>query len=800
MIRRVGFLLIGILVSMLVGMRGALGDGLIVISDPHVEVVRGHFTFAPLEVTYHHVTCAIHDQVATTSVEQEFYNPNGQRLEGDYIFPVPADARIDKFAMDIDGEMVKAELLPAEKARGIYEDIVRRMKDPALLEYAGRAMFKVHVFPIEPNGRKKITIKYTELLKQVNGVLDYHYTLNTEKYSSRPLKNLSLKVVVEEKEPITTIYSPTHSVEVKREGEKRAVVGYEASNVRPDRDFHLYIGRKQTAVGVTVMTYRPDSEKPGYFVLMAAPTVEAEGAGAKGMPKDVVFVMDTSGSMAGKKIEQARGALKYCVETLNAGDRFDVVRFSTEAEPLFDGLKDATEENKKKAVEFAGKMEASGGTAIEEALKKALEERGGSEKGRLFLLVFMTDGEPTVGETDPEAIVRHVVGTMKEGEGMPRVFTFGVGNDVNTKLLDQLAEKTRGYSQYVLPEENLEVAMSNFWGKVQDPVLAGLSVESGGDVRLEKMYPKALPDLFKGDQVVAFGTYTGHGKTAVTLSGNVNGEKKTFVEDVDFAEETGEENDWIGKLWATRRIGYLLEELRQHGENGEVKGEIAELAREWGVVTPYTAMLIVEDEKKRQVPVAMQSLREMTVDRAVMNSASVAPASVAAGRATGGQAVKDSVNVAGYKAAENLSAASDAAAQTERRYQFEGQAGGALARAANAPVPVTAEQKVALNLGTEEVNGWQAGTGGDARGYRVVTSYAQQTRVVNGRAFFLNGNQWTDARVQGEKGKHVKVVFNSDAYFDLLKGHPEAAQYLALGSNVTVEVGGVVYDVVEEGK
>ncbi len=450
-------------------------------------------------------------------------------------------------------------------------------------------------------------------------------------------------------------------------------------------------------------------------------------------------------------------------------------------------------------MDFAGKLEAAGGTAIDEAMKKALEERAGSEKGRLFLVVFMTDGEPTVGEQDPEVIVSHVAGSAKDGEGVPRVFTFGVGNDVNTKLLDQLAEKTRGYSQYVLPEENLEVAMSNFWWKVQDPVLAGLSVESGEKVRLEKTYPRGLPDLFKGDQLVAFGTYTGSGTTAVTLSGNVNGEKRVFAEDVEFAAKTdGEVNDWIGKLWATRRIGYLLDELRQHGENGEVKGEIAELARKWGVVTPYTAMLIVEDEKKRNVPVAMQSLREMTNDAPVMSSASLAPASVAAQTATGGQAVKDSLNVSSYKAVDNLSATTDAAEQTGRRYQFEGQTRGALGRAEAAAPPMPAEQRVALNLGTASANGWQAGGGEEVHGYRVITNYAQQARVVNGRAFFLNGNQWTDAGVQGDSGKHVKVVFDSDGYFDLMKTHPEAAQYLALGSNVTVMVGEVVYDVVEE--
>ncbi|HUO09042.1 MAG TPA: VIT domain-containing protein [Phycisphaerae bacterium] len=796
MIRRVGFLLLGILASILFLSRVVRADGLIVVKDPP-QIVRGHFSFAPLEVTYHKVSCEIHDQVATTSVDQEFYNPNGARLEGDYIFPIPTDARVDKFAMDIDGKMVEAELLSAEKARGIYEDIVRKMKDPALLEYAGRAMFRAHIFPIEANGRKRITLKYTELLKQENGLLDYHYTLNTEKYSSRPLQNLSVKVDVSMSDPITSLYSPTHNVEIKRDGDHSAVVGYEARDVRPDTDFHLFIGRKSTPVGVTVLTYRPDAEKDGYFVLLAAPTVKAA---TTSMAKDVVFVMDTSGSMAGKKIEQARAALKYCVQTLNEKDRFDVVRFSTEAEPLFNGLQDATAENRKKAVDYAGTLQASGGTAIDEALKKALEERDEGASGRLSMLVFMTDGEPTVGESDPETIVRHVKEHGKAAVAAPRIFTFGVGNDVNTKLLDQLAEQTRGYSQYVLPEENLEIAMSNFWSKVQDPVLAGLKMECGAGVHLAKMYPHELPDLFKGDQLVAFGTYSGSGNTSIALTGNVNGEQRTFAEDVRFADKTDDANDWIAKLWATRRIGYLLDEMRRHGENKEVKAEIADLARRWGVVTPYTAMLIMEDEKRHNVPVAVQSLREMSSDAPVLSSVSVAPASVASGSATGGQAVKDSVNVTGYKMAGNLDAASAAAEQSDARLRFEGQAKGAMAKTVAPSGNWNIDRAKEYNLGTSTPNGWQAATAGDdVHGYRVITNYAQQTRIVNNRSFFLNGNQWTDTSVQQNAGgKHVKVLFNSDDYFDLLRKHPETAQYLALGSNVTLMVGDTVYDVVEE--
>ncbi len=667
MIRRFFPVLIAFL-ALLSGLRSSFGDGLIVVRHPPV-VVAGHFSFAPLEVTYHKVTCDINDQVATTKVDQEFFNPNNARLEGDYIFPVPVNATIDHFTMDIDGKEVTAELLPAEKARGIYEEIVREARDPALLEYAGRAMFRVRIFPIEPNSKKRIQLSYTELLKQDNGLLDYHYTLNTEKYSSRLIPEVSISVNITSSVPLTTLYSPTHSVDIKRKNDSSAVVSYEGRNVRPDTDFHLFVGRKQTAMGVTVLSYRPDPERAGYFVLLASPTLKE---GGQTMPKDVVFVIDTSGSMGGKKIEQARNALKYCVGTLNAGDRFDVLRFSTDTELLFGALMEATEENRKKGKKFAAGLRASGGTAIDEALHTAIAERPGKSE-RMFLVVFMTDGQPTVGEENPEVIVQHV--KEQSGSEPVRIFSFGVGTDVNTKLLDLVAEQTRGYSQYVLPNENLEVSMSNFWGKVQDPVIASLKMETGG-VAVSKLYPKALPDLFKGDQLVAFGTYEKAGATAVSITGTVNGEVQTFTQEVTFAEKTEEGNDWIAKLWATRRVGYLLDEIRLHGENGEVKGEIVELARRWGVVTPYTAMLIIEDEKHRGVPVAEQSLRQMSSDSAAVAAAGMGMESLRRGSATGGQAVKDSLNTNEYKAAGNLNEVEVAAAQMETRDQFGGGGGG----------------------------------------------------------------------------------------------------------------------------
>jgi Ca-activated chloride channel family protein len=827
------------------------GDGLIVIPNPPVAV-PGHFTFAPLQVTYHKVDVKITDQVAETFVDQQFYNPNGQVLEGDYIFPVPAGAQINKFTMDIDGKQVEAELLPADKAKAIYTEIVRKTRDPALLEYAGRDMFRVHIFPIPANGRKQITLKYTELLKMDNGLVDYHYTLNTEKFSSKPLENISMKVNVECSEPITTLYSPTHDVDKTMKGDKGATVGFEAKNIRPDQDFHLYIGHKASPVGISLLSYRPDPSKEGYFVMLAAPTVSKD---IKPMPKDVVFVMDTSGSMAGEKIEQARAALKYCIDTLNPQDRFDVVRFSTEAEPLFGGMKPATADNVKKAGEFAAGLHAAGGTAIDEAVLKGLEEVKGGGGNGLRMIVFMTDGQPTVGESNPDVILKHM-GAQAAGV---RMFTWGVGTDVNTKLLDLMTAQTRGYSQYVLPAEKIEVAMSSFWGKVQDPIIAGLKVDLG-NAAPARMYPKEMPDLFKGDQLVVFGTYDKPGKSAVTLTGMVNGAEQKFAQDVTFEEKTDSSKEWIAKLWATRRVGYLLDQIRLNGENKEVKDEVVELARKWGIVTPYTAMLIIEDERARGVPLAQRSLREMEYDQVAAVNASGVITSVRNGNVSGNElAVAHGINDKAMKDVDNLQRQQAVTEQRDEHAQLAsagealhkeagntaatqastvtvggtivmnggnisggfisgggGAMGGAGARGgayanglvpqpgrAAGPASVSAPvvKQSDLNLGNQTVNGWQsADREKKFDGYRVINNYAQQTRTINNRSFFLNGNQWTDANVQNaaKDAKHQKIVFNSNEYFDLITKHPEAMQYLSLGSNMTIELGGVIYDIVEE--
>ena len=728
----------------------AFADGLIVIHTP-THVPHGHYTFAPLEVTYHHVNVKIDGQVATTAIDQEFYNPNPQRLEGTYLFPVPKGAQINKFTMEIGGRQVEAELMSADKARRIYEDIVRKMRDPALLEYAGRDLFKVRIFPIEPHSHKRITLSYTQILRADNGLVSYVYPLNTEKFSAAPIKTVSVKVELATKRPLKTIYSPSHNVEVRRHGATRATVGFESRNVRPDTDFQVVFSTEDADVGVNLMTYR-NGDGDGYFLLLASPGADIKSS--RVVPKDVTFVLDTSGSMAGNKLAQAKKALQFCVENLNDSDRFELIRFSTEAEPLFDKLVKASEENRQRAADFIKGLKPIGGTAIEEALRKALELRP-DRSDRPYVVIFLTDGQPTVGVTDE----KQILSTVKRAGGNTRVFCFGIGTDVNTHLLDSITDTTRAFSQYVLPDEDIELKVSSFFTKIKEPVLANPVLRFSGDIRPGKIYPSPLPDLFKGEQLIVVGRYSHDGRAVVTIEGTVNGVVKKFTDEVEFPSRDTE-HDFIPRLWATRRIGFLLDEIRLHGENRELRDEVTDLARQYGVVTPYTAYLIVEDESRRNVPVPMRSLQTFDSDREARGAMGKAWSGLNAD-VSGGQAVFGARSSSAFKLAPNTA---DAIAVGKDEAQQS------VAAAGPAPAATTAR----------------------------VAQYVQQQRFVHGRAFFQNGSQWIDSNIQAiPNARRVQVKFNSQDYFDLVAKHPHALAWFAVGRNVQVALDNTVYEVTE---
>jgi Ca-activated chloride channel homolog len=740
------------------------------------------YQFCPLEVTKHHATVRINDQVAATSIEQEFYNPNPQRVEGTFLFPVPKGAQIRKFTMEIDGKPVEAELMSADKARGIYEDIVRKLRDPALLEYAGRDVFKVRIFPIEPRGRKRVSLAYTQLLKSDSGLVEYSYPLNTEKFSAKPISEVSLKIEVETRRPLKSIFSPSHNVEIKRHGGNQATLGYEAKDVKPDTDFQLYFAPETDDLGLNLMTYKTGSDD-GYFLLLASPGVDAKDQ--KVVPKDVAFVLDTSGSMAGPKLDQAKKALQFCVENLNAEDRFEIIRFSTETEPLFNQLAEASKENRARANEFIKGLKPIGGTAIDDALQKALALRPGSSRrdgaqtskseirnsgiDRPLVVIFLTDGLPTIGVTSEDQIVEHV----KQNAGNVRVFCFGIGHDVNTHLLDKITEETRAFSQYVLPEEDIEVKVSNFFAKIKDPVLTNPAVSFTGEIRVTRLYPSPLPDLFKGEQLVVAGRFAGKGASAVVVEGTVNGAKRKFSYDVMFPEEATEHN-FIPRLWATRRVGYLLEEIRLHGENSELKDEVTGLARQYSIVTPYTAYLIVEDEARRGVPILSQTLPQLQQDVGARNSLAEYSGPVMMMKRYGLESVTRSRGELALKSANApADAISSGSAEAQRGFVASaappsGALPGAAGRAAG-------DSKLAAER---------------------VAQYTQLTQFAGGRSFYQNGDQWIDGSIQKLKGAtHVRIAFGSKEYFDLLTGKPQTQAWLALGRNVQFALNDTVYEI-----
>jgi Ca-activated chloride channel homolog len=229
-------------------------------------------------------------------------------VEGTYVFPLPETSTISEFAMWVDGEKLEGKVLERDEARRIYEDIVRRRQDPALLEYVGLNAFQASIYPIPPGGERRIELEYSQVLPVDNGLVEYVYPLSTEKFSPRPLEEVAVNVTIRSREPLKAIYSPSHQVDVVRRGDHEALVGYEEVGVTPDRDLVLYYTVSQQDVGVNLLSYRPRAGDDGFFLLLAAPQVEVEAQEV--VARDVILVLDVSGSMRGEKIEQAKAALR----------------------------------------------------------------------------------------------------------------------------------------------------------------------------------------------------------------------------------------------------------------------------------------------------------------------------------------------------------------------------------------------------------------------------------------------------------------------------------------------------------
>ena len=728
------------------------------IPRPAPQPVTNSYKIDSLEVN-----AKITGQIARVQVAQTFQNTGSATMEVCFVFPLPYDGAIDQLTLLVDGKEYEARLFSKEEARQRYEEIVRKNRDPALLEWVGTGMFQTSVFPVPAGAKRTVTLRYSQLCRKDQGLTDFIFPLSTAKYTCEPLEKLSVKLSIESQSPIMNVYSATHAVKIERPDKTHATVVYEATKVIPGEDFRLFFDTGDKSVGASIVSYRPKESDDGYFLMLASPEIKA--ADDKLVSKTVLFVVDRSGSMSGEKIEQAKGSLKFVLNNLREGDTFNIVAYDSDITTFRPELEGFTDDTRAAALSFVDGIYAGGSTNIDGALRRALGLL--TDSSRPTYVLFLTDGLPTAGDTNEAAIVKH---TEEFNKVRARVFAFGVGYDLNSRLLDKLARANFGQTQYVRPKESIEASVSALYRKIGAPVMTDTHATFNFDRKNEgdgisRRYPKDSFDLFAGDQMILVGRYRFSGDGKVTVSGNVAGEKQSFDFPADFVAKSDDDtNAFVAKLWATRRVGDIIDELDLKGRNQELINELVALATEHGILTPYTSFLADETSNVRDV---------------ASNRAKALQESEALSESSGPLGVLQRDAKLAYQSAAQAPAAAGS--------NFGG-------------------DRFATSGPADELRRAGGGYfGGNARYYDATKDkeeVALNCRQIGRKTFFEHNHQLVDSSVteEDEKSAH-KIERYSREYFDLIERHGKhVAQYLALDEPVVIKLGGETYAWSEESR
>jgi len=738
----------------------------------------------------------VQGQVATTRITQVFLNDLDFAIDGVFFYPLPEDSTFVDFATWEGDKKLRGEVLEKEEARNRYLSIVRKTWDPGLFEYVGANLFQARVFPVPAKGEKKIEFAYSQVLKADHGMVSYVYPLQSgSKANPQPLGSVVLTMSLAADQEIKTIYSPTHKISLNRENDRKAKLSFEEKNAQPDRNFQLFYSLSNADFGMSLMTYREAADE-GYFMIIFAPKVEQDNTAI--VPKDIIFVMDTSGSMDDKgKITKAIAALKFGVNKLHAGDRFNIVVFNTNSRKFREGLVPASAEIKDAAIKFLENQSALGGTNIEEALKDALGSFGDGDRPRY--LVFATDGLPTVGETDPATILKAV---SAKNKNKVHLFSFGVGYDVNTYLLDQLAARNNGVADYIAPEEDLEVKLSNFFEKVSSPVMTDLDID-WGNLKVSDIFPRKLPDMFRGTQLTVLGRYSGTGSFPVTLKGKIRNEMRTLKYDKNEFPNISASNDFLPRIWAMRKVGYLLDEIRMSGENAESKNQIVKLAMKYGFVTPYTSYLAAE-ERAARITINQRSAPPAASGASVAGSAGQLPAMTA-------RTLMPADGL--YSAIPSIPSMEIPIDMSFPLGDLSGVPGGIPGGVPGSGGGIGAGsgsgRGSGIGAGIGAIGGGGLGKSSPSLKRQVEASVALQqmksaevaapanmaaSRRVGAKEFVLKDQVWTDTNYDpNKKLEVVDLVFGSEALLKAMAADKQLAAYAALGKSVTVVHNGKVY-------
>ncbi|HEX7447780.1 MAG TPA: VIT domain-containing protein [Pirellulales bacterium] len=749
--------------------RPAAAQGLLINIHPaqHVRLPRPTVHPTPMpQASYKiralDVQVKLQEQIARVQVSQSFVNTGSAPLEVCFVFPLPYDGAIDQLTLLVDGKEFPARLLPKDEARQTYEAIVRKNRDPALLEWLGTGMFQTSVFPVPPGAERKVTLRYSQLCRKDHGLTDFLFPLSTAKYTSHAIEQMNIQVAIETKGDLKNVYSPTHAIELKRDAH-HATVSFQAANQVPQSDFRLLYDAESGKLGASVLSYRPQAGDDGYFLLLTTPAIERAAERPK---KTVVFVVDRSGSMSGQKIEQAKGALKFVLNNLREGDLFNIIAYDNAVESFRPELQRFDDASRQAALGFIEGVYAGGSTNIDGALAAALAQL--RDSSRPSYVLFMTDGLPTAGEVNEMKIVGN---SQTHNQVRARVVTFGVGYDVNSRLLDKLARQNFGQSEYVRPDENIEERVSRLYQKIEAPVMTDVAIRFALDALpaeagepVNRTYPRQITDLFEGDQLVLVGRYKKPGTAKVTITGSVGGKQQSFDFPAELVAESKDESfGFVEKLWAVRRVGEIIDEIDLQGRNDELVKELVELSTRHGIMTPYTSFLADEN-------VSLRAL-SLNTDRAKENLSQLDETS-------------------GYGAFY----------QRRMKNSLQRERVANNGRLPALPAPAATEAKAmaggARQAGRALPGLAAAGAAGPRSEAEASMEEAVETvRNVGAKSFYRRGGQWVDSTVTEAQQKNAQRVRQfSDDYFKLANRHGrKLSQYLVFDEPLLVELDGTAY-------
>lgn len=556
-----------------------------------------------VQITRVDAAVEILEQAAVTTMDVSLFNPGRLRLEAELFVPVPDGAVVKGFTFQGAAGEPLAQLLPKEEAHRIYDAIVAKVRDPALLEFIGYNTIRSSVFPVEAGSSQKVRLTYEHLLPADGNRIDYVLP-RTESLKYNVPWQVSVKI--KSAKAIATVYSPSHKLDVNRISSNSFSTQIAADSKNEPGPFRLSYLLEDNAISASLFAYPDPAIHGGYFLLLAG--VPNAPAGRTSILREVTIVIDRSGSMAGEKLRQVREAALQVVEGLRPGEAFNIIVYNQAVESFapYPVLKD--DDTSRAAALYLKSVLPQGGTNIYDALLESLLPK--PRQGMLPIVLFLTDGLPTIGQTSETAICNLASSANKYRR---RMFTFGVGVDVNTPLLEKIAVETRGTAAFVLPQEDVELKVAQVFKRLSGPVLAwpelGIVREDGKPAfgRVQDIIPTALPDLFDGDRLVLLGRYVGETPISFEIRGNYLGTQRSFRYTFDLDKATAR-NSFVPRLWASRKIAVLIDAIRQLGADSPVVGrpnpgearlkelvdEVVRLSTEFGILTEYTAFLARE--------------------------------------------------------------------------------------------------------------------------------------------------------------------------------------------------------------